>query len=62
MHGDAFSKAALYKDRFLLLSQMLSRHKDFSKPAFDSELSDFGRCEVGTHIVFIQRNLVGFLS
>ncbi|VVA38200.1 PREDICTED: DNA polymerase [Prunus dulcis] len=46
MHGDAFSKAALYKDRFLLLSQMLSRHKDFSKPAFDSELSDFGRCEI----------------
>ncbi|CAB4281581.1 unnamed protein product [Prunus armeniaca] len=46
IHGDAFSKAALYKDRFLLLSQMLSGHKDFSKPAFDSELSDFGRCEV----------------
>ncbi|KAH0976103.1 hypothetical protein GBA52_018002 [Prunus armeniaca] len=46
IHGDAFSKAALYKDRFLLLSQMLSGHKDFSKPAFDSELSDFGRCEI----------------
>ncbi|PQM33043.1 DNA polymerase epsilon subunit B isoform X2 [Prunus yedoensis var. nudiflora] len=46
IHGDAFSKAALYKDRFLLLSQMLSRHKDFSKPAFDSDLSDFGRCEI----------------
>ncbi|PQQ10877.1 hypothetical protein Pyn_23808 [Prunus yedoensis var. nudiflora] len=29
IHGDAFSKAALYKDRFLLLSQMLSRHKVF---------------------------------
>ncbi|VVA19595.1 PREDICTED: DNA polymerase [Prunus dulcis] len=31
---------------FILLSQMLSRHKNFSKPAFDSELSDFGRCEI----------------
>ncbi|ONH90465.1 hypothetical protein PRUPE_8G055400 [Prunus persica] len=57
MHGDAFSKAALYKDRFLLLSQMLSRHKDFSKPAFDSELSDFGRCEI-TAGFFVENTIV----
>ncbi|KAL0318658.1 UNVERIFIED_CONTAM: DNA polymerase epsilon subunit B [Sesamum angustifolium] len=32
IHGDAFAKATLYRDRFLMLSQRLSRDPHFSKP------------------------------
>ncbi|XP_040367084.1 DNA polymerase epsilon subunit B isoform X5 [Rosa chinensis] len=46
IHGNASAKAALYKDRFLLISQRLSRHQHFAKRAFDSEMSDFGSCEI----------------
>ncbi|KAF7813463.1 DNA polymerase epsilon subunit B [Senna tora] len=46
IHGDASAKAALYRDRFLLLFQRLSRDQHFSKPAFDSEFSHFGSCEI----------------
>ncbi|RDY07744.1 DNA polymerase epsilon subunit B, partial [Mucuna pruriens] len=46
IHGEAFAKAALYRDRFLLLSQRLSRDQHFSKPAFESEFSHFGSCEI----------------
>ncbi|KAG6607402.1 DNA polymerase epsilon subunit B, partial [Cucurbita argyrosperma subsp. sororia] len=46
IHGDASAKAALYRDRFLLLSQRLSRDQHFSKPAFDSGMSHFGSCEI----------------
>ncbi|XP_057446745.1 DNA polymerase epsilon subunit B [Lotus japonicus] len=46
IHGDASAKAALYRDRFLLLFQRLSRDQNFSKPAFDSEFSHFGSCEI----------------
>ncbi|XP_058766140.1 DNA polymerase epsilon subunit B-like [Vicia villosa] len=46
LHGDAAAKSALYRDRFLLLSQRLSRHQDFSKPAFESELSQFRSREI----------------
>ncbi|KAL2328055.1 hypothetical protein Fmac_021482 [Flemingia macrophylla] len=46
IHGDPPAKASLYRDRFLLLSQRLSRDHHFSKPAFKSELSDFGSCEI----------------
>jgi hypothetical protein len=46
IHGDPQAKSALYRDRFLLLSQRLSRHQDFSRPAFESELSQFRSCEV----------------
>nr|KYP51105.1 DNA polymerase epsilon subunit 2 [Cajanus cajan] len=45
IHGEASAKAALYRDRFLLLSQRLSRDQHFSKPAFESEFSHFGSCE-----------------
>ncbi|KAL5545143.1 hypothetical protein UlMin_008927, partial [Ulmus minor] len=45
IHGEASAKAVLYRDRFLLLSQRLTRDQHFSKPAFDSELSHFGSCE-----------------
>ncbi|GAB2219932.1 hypothetical protein Droror1_Dr00007572 [Drosera rotundifolia] len=47
-HGDAPEKAALYRDRFVLLFQRLSRHPHFSKPAFDIDLSSSGSCEVTT--------------
>nr|KAJ0223776.1 hypothetical protein LSAT_V11C200056130 [Lactuca sativa] len=46
IHGDAPSKAWLYRDRFLLLSQRLSRIPQFSSSSFDSELSEFGSCEI----------------
>lgn len=47
IHGDASAKTALYRDRFLLLSQRLSRDKYFMKPAFDSNFSNNRRsCEV----------------
>lgn len=46
IHGEASAKAALYKDRFLLLFQRLARDQHFSKPAFDTEMSHFGSCEV----------------
>ncbi|XP_024023534.1 DNA polymerase epsilon subunit B [Morus notabilis] len=46
IHGDASAKAALYRDRFLLLFQRLTRDQHFSKRAFDSEMSHFGNCEI----------------
>uniref|UniRef100_A0A7N0VA45 DNA polymerase epsilon subunit n=1 Tax=Kalanchoe fedtschenkoi TaxID=63787 RepID=A0A7N0VA45_KALFE len=46
IHGDASAKATLYKDRYLLLLQRLSRDPHFSRPAFDSEMSQFGNCEI----------------
>ncbi|XP_071700833.1 DNA polymerase epsilon subunit B [Rutidosis leptorrhynchoides] len=46
IHGDAPSKAWLYRDRFLLLSQRLTRIPQFSKPSFSTESSEFGSCEI----------------
>ncbi|KAK1421047.1 hypothetical protein QVD17_23104 [Tagetes erecta] len=46
LQGDAQSKAWLYRDRFLLLSQRLSRIPQFSKPSFSNDLSEFGSCEI----------------
>ncbi|KAJ7969659.1 DNA polymerase epsilon subunit [Quillaja saponaria] len=46
IHGEALAKAALYRDRFLLLHRRLSFDQHFSKPAFDSENSHFGSCEI----------------
>lgn len=46
IHGSSPSKAALYRDRFQLLSQRLSRNPHFSKPAFEAEMTKFGSCEV----------------
>ncbi|XP_061356039.1 DNA polymerase epsilon subunit B [Gastrolobium bilobum] len=46
IHGEASAKTALYKNRFLLLFQRLSRDQHFSKRAFDSEFSHFGSCEI----------------
>ncbi|WOH03271.1 hypothetical protein DCAR_0622752 [Daucus carota subsp. sativus] len=46
IHGDASAKATLYRDRFLLLFQRLSRDPHFSRPAFDTDLSQFGNCQI----------------
>ncbi|KAM6562924.1 hypothetical protein CsatB_022922 [Cannabis sativa] len=46
IHGDASAKANLYRDRYQLLLQRLTRDQHFSKPAFDSEISNFGNCEI----------------
>ncbi|XP_062159614.1 DNA polymerase epsilon subunit B [Alnus glutinosa] len=46
IHGDASAKAALYRDRFLLLFQRLARDQHFSRPAFDTERSHVGSCEI----------------
>ncbi|XP_021725806.1 DNA polymerase epsilon subunit B-like [Chenopodium quinoa] len=46
IHGNAPAKASLYRDRFELLAQKLARHPHFSKPAFETEASNFGCCEI----------------
>lgn len=46
IHGDAGAKAALYRDRFQLLLQRISRDRHFSRPAFDTEVADSRSCEV----------------
>ncbi|KAH9724728.1 DNA polymerase epsilon subunit B [Citrus sinensis] len=48
IHGEASAKAALYRDRFLLLFQRVSRDQHFSRPSFDVVNSEFGSCEVIT--------------
>ncbi|KAI4326321.1 hypothetical protein MLD38_031647 [Melastoma candidum] len=45
IHGNASAKAALYRDRFLLLYQRLSRDRHFAKPAFESDTT-CGSCEI----------------
>ncbi|KAF8389640.1 hypothetical protein HHK36_024159 [Tetracentron sinense] len=45
IHGEALAKAALYRDRYQLLLQRLSRDRHFSKPAFDTEAQS-GSCEI----------------
>ncbi|CAN0866426.1 DNA polymerase epsilon subunit B [Linum grandiflorum] len=46
IQGDASAKAALYRDRFLLLLQRVQRDQHFSKPAFESDISHYGSCEI----------------
>ncbi|GAV68532.1 DNA_pol_E_B domain-containing protein/Dpoe2NT domain-containing protein [Cephalotus follicularis] len=46
IHGEASAKAALYRERLLLLLQRVARDPHFSKPAFDTEMSSFGSCEI----------------
>ncbi|RAL52183.1 hypothetical protein DM860_017320 [Cuscuta australis] len=48
IHGDATAKANLYKDRFLMLFQRLSRDSQFSKPCFGSTMSEYGSCEISS--------------
>lgn len=46
IHGEAGDKAALYRDRYQLLLQRLTRDKYFSRPIFDSEMVDSESCEI----------------
>ncbi|KAI5673983.1 hypothetical protein M9H77_14347 [Catharanthus roseus] len=46
LHGDSSAKINVYRDRFLLLSQRLSRQPEFSKPAFDFDISEYRTCEI----------------
>ncbi|KAK6148239.1 hypothetical protein DH2020_019151 [Rehmannia glutinosa] len=46
IHGDASAKVMLYRDRFLLLFQRLSRDPHFSRPVFGSNISDYGSCQI----------------
>ncbi|CAM6105733.1 unnamed protein product [Calypogeia fissa] len=46
IHGEAQSKAALYRDRFQLLQQRVIRDKHFAKPAFGLAGSRTGACEM----------------
>ncbi|KAL8041773.1 hypothetical protein ABFS82_09G005700 [Erythranthe guttata] len=46
IHGDASAKVILYRDRFLLLSQSLSRDPHFSRPVFGNDISDYGSCQI----------------
>ncbi|CAI9767399.1 unnamed protein product [Fraxinus pennsylvanica] len=48
IHGDASAKATLSRDRFVLLFQRLSRDPDFSRPVFDTDISDYGSCQIST--------------
>ncbi|KAK3003603.1 hypothetical protein RJ639_019156 [Escallonia herrerae] len=48
IHGEPSAKATLYRDRFLLLFQRLSRDPHFARPAFDAEYSRSGTCEITT--------------
>lgn len=46
VHGEAGDKASLYRDRYQVLLQRLSRDKYFSKPAFDKVVTEDSSCEV----------------
>ncbi|KAJ7560741.1 hypothetical protein O6H91_04G143500 [Diphasiastrum complanatum] len=46
LHGDAQSKAALYRDRLQLLQQRIVRDRHFAKPAFRVDGSRSGTCEM----------------
>ncbi|XP_042039885.1 DNA polymerase epsilon subunit B-like isoform X1 [Salvia splendens] len=46
IYGDAPAKVTLYRDRFMLLFQRLSRDPHFSRPVFDSDMSDYGSFQI----------------
>ncbi|KAJ3669482.1 hypothetical protein LUZ60_011432 [Juncus effusus] len=46
IHGEAQNKASLYRDRYQLLLQRLSRDKYFSRPAFATESLEDENCEI----------------
>ncbi|KAM0904136.1 hypothetical protein ACQ4PT_018193 [Festuca glaucescens] len=45
-HGEAGDKAALYRDRYQVLLQRLARDKYFSRPAFETVMTEFDSCEM----------------
>uniref|UniRef100_A0A1J3HY24 DNA polymerase epsilon subunit n=1 Tax=Noccaea caerulescens TaxID=107243 RepID=A0A1J3HY24_NOCCA len=48
VHGEASAKTAVYRERFLLLLQRVSRAEHFSRPAFDAEMSQFENYEISS--------------
>ncbi|PIN25511.1 DNA polymerase epsilon, subunit B [Handroanthus impetiginosus] len=66
IHGDASAKVKLYRDRFLLLSQKLSRDPHFSRPVFDSNISGYGSCQISPIQSLVgqtgKRWVMGFIS
>ncbi|GMI81096.1 CYCLOPS 2, DNA polymerase epsilon subunit B2 [Hibiscus trionum] len=48
IHGEASAKAALYRDRFLLLFQRVSRDQHFIKPSFDTDVENSQSCQLST--------------
>ncbi|KAK8972819.1 hypothetical protein V6N11_057330 [Hibiscus sabdariffa] len=66
IHGEASSKAALYRDRFLLLSQRVSRDQHFIKPAFHTDVETSQSCQLSTIQSLVgqrgRRWVMGFIS
>ncbi|GMI92899.1 CYCLOPS 2, DNA polymerase epsilon subunit B2 [Hibiscus trionum] len=48
IHGEASAKASLYRDRFSLLFQRVSRDQHFIKPAFDTDVETSQSCQLST--------------
>ncbi|KAJ0264476.1 hypothetical protein HA466_0028280 [Hirschfeldia incana] len=46
VHGESSAKTEVYRERFKLLLQRVSRDELFSRPAFDPEMSQFHNCEI----------------
>ncbi|KAG2331878.1 hypothetical protein Bca4012_018550 [Brassica carinata] len=46
VHGEASAKTEVYRERFNLLLQRVSRDELFTRPAFDPEKSQFDNCEI----------------
>ncbi|XP_047046505.1 DNA polymerase epsilon subunit B-like [Lolium rigidum] len=46
IHGEAGDKAALYRDRYQVLLQRLARDKYFSRPAFETVMTENDSCEI----------------
>ncbi|KAM0868739.1 hypothetical protein ACQ4PT_041129 [Festuca glaucescens] len=46
IHGEAGDKAALYRDRYQVLLQRLARDKYFSRPAFETVMTESDSCEI----------------
>lgn len=47
VHGEASAKTELYRERFMLLRQRVSRAEHFSRPTFDAGMSQFENDGVG---------------
>jgi hypothetical protein len=62
IHGEARDKASLYRDRYQVLLQSLSRDKYFSKPAFDMVTAEDSSCEVFYFLYFLYHKLIPVIS
>ncbi|GJN03739.1 hypothetical protein PR202_ga21215 [Eleusine coracana subsp. coracana] len=64
IHGEARDKASLYRDRYQVLLQSLSRDKYFSKPAFDMVTNEDGSCEVFllSPLYFLYHELISMIT